>query len=339
VTTPPGIGDRAGIGDRVRRISHVVVNVTDLDRSVAFYEAVSALRVVARYDVPEQPLAPLPIDADRGSHRGAVLDDQTGGDPVAVHLVEWRSPAPTGRAMPTVHHHRIVKLGNAYADATSKRAQLAAAGAALTNPVTVRNYLSILDPDGVIISVLQADGTPVERHFHTCLSVISVEETVAFYRDVIGLDHWMRATVPSPVPASQGPGSDVAQFDSNFFRGFGDRRFSLDCSKSLLADAPEPSTPPANQVGISRVAIEVADVDACHRALRLRCADRPFGPLGDVVTWRTGDPVGDRRVCYVTDPNGHLLELFEPCSRTFVVLHPSRETAASSSRRGSTPST
>jgi catechol 2,3-dioxygenase-like lactoylglutathione lyase family enzyme len=311
-----------GIGARIRRISHVVVNVTDLDRSVAFYEAVSSLRCVATYDVPEQSLAPLPIDADRGTGRGAVLDDGTGGDPVAVHLMEWHSPPPVGHAMATFLDHGFVKLGIAYPDPVRKRAQLVAAGAELTNAVTVRNYLSIVDPDGVIISFLQADGAPVERLFHTCLSTISVEETIEFYRDVIGLDHWMRATVPSPVPASQGPGSDVAQFDSNFFRAFGDRRFSFDCSKSLLVDAAEPSTPPANQVGISRVAIEVADVDACHDTLRIRCADRRFGPIGEVVTWRTGDPIGDRRVCYVTDPNGHVLELFEPCSRPFVVLRP-----------------
>ncbi len=312
----------AGIGAYVRRFSHVVVNVTDLERSVAFDEAVSTLRCTATYDVPEQDLAPLPLDAARGSARGAVLVDQTGGDPVAVHLVQWVSPAPVGAPMSTFLGHGYVKLAIAYQDATAKRAQLAAAGAEVTNAVTVRDYLSIVDPDGVIISFLQADGAPTERLFHTCLSTISVEETTEFYRDVIGLDHWMQATVPSPVPASRGPGPDVAQFDSNFFRAFGDRRFQLDCSKSMLVDASEPSTPPANQVGISRVAIEVGDLAACHDVLQDRCADRPFGPLGDVVTLRTGDPIGDRRVCYLTDPNGHLLELFEPCSRTFVSLLP-----------------
>ena len=311
-----------GIGAFVRRFSHVVVNVTDLERSIAFYEAVSVLRCTATFDVPEQDLAPFPIDAARGSARGVVLVDQTGGDPVAVHLVQWLSPGPVGAPMSTFLGHGYVKLAITYPDAASKRVQLAAVGVELTNAVTVRNYLSIVDPDGVIISFLQADASPTERLYHTCLSTISVEETTEFYRDVIGLDHWMRATVPSPVPASQGPGPDVAQFDSNFFRAFGDRRFQLDCSKSLLVDAPEPSTPPANQAGISRVAIEIADVDACHDALRTRCADRPFGPLGDVVLLRTGDPIGDRRVCYLTDPNGHLLELFEPCSRTFVALRP-----------------
>jgi catechol 2,3-dioxygenase-like lactoylglutathione lyase family enzyme len=312
----------AGIGALIRRFSHVVVNVTDLDRSVAFYEAVSALRCVATYDAPAQPLAPLPITDPVGSWRGAVLDDQTGGDPVAVHLVQWTSPPPVGQPVPTFLDHGIVKLAIAYSDVERKRAQLAAAGAELTNAVAVRNYLTVLDPDGVIISFLQADGAPTERLFHACLATISVEETVAFYRDVLGLDHWMRASVPAPVPASQGPGADVAQFDSNFFRGFGDHRFTLDCSKSLLVEAPLPSTPPANQLGISRIAIEVADVDACHDALRAACADGAHGPLGDVVTVRTGDPIGERRVSYVTDPNGHLLELFEPRERPFVELRP-----------------
>ena len=200
-----------GIGAFVRRFSHVVVNVTDLERSIAFYEAVSVLRCVATFDVPEQDLAPLPIDAARGSARGAVLVDQTGGDPVAVHLVQWLSPGPVGAPMSTFLGHGYVKLAITYPDAASKRAQLAAAGVELTNAVTVRNYLSVVDPDGVIISFLQADASPTERLYHTCLSTISVEETTEFYRDVLGLDHWIRATVPTPVPASQGPGPDVAR--------------------------------------------------------------------------------------------------------------------------------
>jgi catechol 2,3-dioxygenase-like lactoylglutathione lyase family enzyme len=314
--------DPPGIAGQVRRISHVVVNVTDLDRSVAFYEAVSPLRCIATYETPEQPLAPLPVDAPVGRCRGAVLDDQTGGDPVAVHLVQWISPEPVGQPMPTFLGHGYVKLAIAYRDAARKRAQLAAAGADLTNAVTVRDYLSVVDPDGIILSFLQADGAPIERLFHTCLSTISVDETVAFYRDVLGLEHWMRASVPTPVPASQGPGPDVAQFDSNFFRGWGDHRFSFDCSKSMLVDAPTPSTAPANQVGISRVALEVMDVDACHAALVRACAGHDHGPLGDVVTWRTNDPVGERRVCHLTDPNGHLLELFQPARRPFVELRP-----------------
>ena len=156
--------------------------------------------------MPEQELAPLPIDAARGSARGAVLVDQTGGDPVAVHLVQWVSPAPVGAPMSTFLGHGYVKRAITYPDVAAKRAQLAAAGAELTNTVTVRNYLKIVDPDGVIVSFLQADASPTERLYHTCLSTISVEETTEFYRDVIGLDHWMQATVPSPVPASQGPG-------------------------------------------------------------------------------------------------------------------------------------
>ena len=66
--------------------------------------------------------------------------------------------------MPTFLNHGIVKLGIAYPDPVRKRAQLVAAGAELTNAVTVRNYLIIVDPDGVIISFLQADGAPVELY-------------------------------------------------------------------------------------------------------------------------------------------------------------------------------
>jgi catechol 2,3-dioxygenase-like lactoylglutathione lyase family enzyme len=311
------------IGDRVRRFSYVVVNVSDLERSKAFYESLSTLREVARYEVWGQSLAPLELASTTARFVAAVLDDQSGGDPVAVHLVQWLDPPPTGQAYLSFLDEGIVKLGICYPDPAAKAEQLRGAGVLPTNRVIVRDYYTVADPDGTLISFLHPPGETSERLYHACLAVISsVADTIRFYRDIIGLDHWMSSASPGPVPASQGPGSDVAHFESNFFRGRGDRRFQIDCSKSHLAVPCEPRHRLANHLGISRFALEVDNIDACAETLLEACAGADFGLVHGVpVRWDLG-AAGARRVLLVRDPSQHVFELFEPERPSFVDLSP-----------------
>ncbi|ADP81258.1 VOC family protein [Pseudofrankia inefficax] len=316
------ISSAAGsIGDRIRRISHVVVNVSDLDRSVQFYEKVSPLRLVTTFEAPEQSFEPLRLGCDRARFVAAVLEDQTGGDPVAVHLVQWVNPPPTGAAYRTFLDSGITKLGICYPDPERKRAQLREAGAVLTNEKTVRNYFTTTDPDGIFVSFINLPGTVSERLFHTCLAMTApVDQTVRFYRDVLGLEHWMRVAVPEPVPASLGAGSDLGFYESHFFRGWGDHRFSLDCSKNFLPYAQAaPPREAAHHIGIARFAIEVDDVGRCFDVLRAASAGLDHGPVGaGPVRWVYGPPFGPRRVLVVRDPSGHLFELFTPEQRPFL---------------------
>lgn len=315
------------IGHLVRRISHVVMNVTDLQKSTAFYESVSALRLADSYEAPEQDFRLLQLEP-QGSGRGRfvanVLVDQTGGDPVALHLVQWLDPLPTGRAYESHLDKGMVKLGIAYGDPEGKREQLARAGVEPTNKVIVRNYYTVPDPDGILTSFVHLPNTYTERFFHTCLAINApIEETVSFYRDLIGLDYWMNVSVPGPVAASQGPGTDIAHFDSHFFRGRGDHRFTLDCSKSFLDYDGQPRHEAGNHVGIARFALEVDDLDQCFATLRDACAGSSFGPVGDgPVRWEFTAPLGPRRVVLVQDPSGHVFELFEPETRELIQRRP-----------------
>ena len=316
---------RHSIGDRIRRISHVVVNVRDLDRSVAFYERVSPLRRVATFKAPVQSFEPLRLPTDNASFAAAVLEDQTGGDPVAVHLVQWIDPPPAGAAYRTFLDSGITKLGICYPDPERKRAELEAAEARLTNREIVRNYFTVTDPDGILVSFINLPGAVSERLFHTCLAMTApVDETIHFYRDLLGLDYWVKVSVPEPVPASLGPGSDVGHYESHFFRGWGDHRFTLDCSKNHLPyDNAEPPREAANHVGIARFAIEVDDVDRCAETLGEACAGQAYGPVGrGPVRWVFGAPLGPRRVLVVRDPSGHLFELFTPEDRPFLDRRP-----------------
>src|SRR5262245_53060051 len=83
-----------GLHDRLNRISHWDVNVSDLERSVSWYEATTPLRVVAE-TVADQPFASFGLA--RGRFEGSLMRDhtQTGNFPM-IHLVEWKEPRPVG---------------------------------------------------------------------------------------------------------------------------------------------------------------------------------------------------------------------------------------------------
>ena len=83
-----------GLHDRLNRISHWDVNVSDLQRSLAWYGATTALRPVARTRA-DQAFPSLGIE--HGRFEGVMLRDATkpAGWPM-LHLVEWQQPSPVG---------------------------------------------------------------------------------------------------------------------------------------------------------------------------------------------------------------------------------------------------
>jgi len=88
--------DQAGtLHDRLNRISHWDVNVTNLERSRSWYEATTTLRVVARTKA-SQSFPGFGIAS--GSFKGYLLKDAKlpRGVPM-IHLVQWENPAPVGR--------------------------------------------------------------------------------------------------------------------------------------------------------------------------------------------------------------------------------------------------
>jgi catechol 2,3-dioxygenase-like lactoylglutathione lyase family enzyme len=101
----------AGLHDRLNRISHWDVNVTNLERSRSWYEATTTLRVVARTKA-SQSFPSFGIGS--GSFTGYLLKDGNlpRGVPM-IHLVEWQNPAPVGkpyRSQANVGWYRICPI-------------------------------------------------------------------------------------------------------------------------------------------------------------------------------------------------------------------------------------
>ena len=60
-----------------------------------------------------------------------------------------------------------------------------------------------------------------------------------------------------PLPTSQGPGANDAQWDSHILRSHGDHRFNIDVSKILVPAQAGTVCPDPLNIGIGRIGIEV----------------------------------------------------------------------------------
>jgi catechol 2,3-dioxygenase-like lactoylglutathione lyase family enzyme len=308
--------DGITVGHRIVRLSHVVVNVSDLERSRAFYEATTPLRAVSRLSAPAQRFAGLGID--HGEFVGYVLDDGTAGRPGQVHLVEWKTPRPVGSPYQVFWHVGIGKLGfGTKMPAEERLARLAELGVRPTNEEIVRGYISITDPDGTVLSFYQ-DPVPSARYDHWVhVNAVATDgdRSTTFYRDVLGLEHHLDVFTDRPLPASQGPGADMAQWSSHLFAARGDNRLNIDMTQPIYPPpSPETSTvyEEAHHLGISRIGFEVDDVDAVSDLLR---AVEPIGQAPGVAgppeVWDFGPEYGERKVLSLRDPDGIRIEFVE----------------------------
>lgn len=313
---------QAALAAQFVRIGYVAINVRDLERSRAFYETVTNLRVVARTEAPDQAFNLLGVS--RGRFDGVLMDDGSGGDPTCIHLVEWQEPGPRGQANPTFFHAGWGKIAFAHDGADKVLERLERNGVTPCNPKIYRDYVSIVDPDGVVISFLPNPTRPVSQLFHVVSGPSDPLRTVRFYQDIFGLEYWMASQPDKPMPTSQGPGADIVQWDSHILRGWGDHRFNIDVSKILHPpQVGRPNDDPLN-IGIARIGIEVRDIDATVRLLEdglKGWAHTEAKLLGPVETWDLGPNVAKRRVAAIKDPDGMRLDLYEP-ERNFYTQKP-----------------
>lgn len=321
-----GHGRDGTLRDRINRVAYIVVNVSDRERSKAFYESVTPLRMVSELHAPMQRFAGL--DIRRGAFDGYVMDDGTGspgGPPTQIHLVEWKSPTPVGKPYPVLWHVGLAKLAFTTPSAKAKLAQLRRLGISTTNRQIYRGYTSFLDPDGVVISMpgsATAELPPgqvearrdQEKLLHTNPSVRDIGRSMRFYEEVLGLDLKTESVPCEPVLSSQGPGTDEVQWDSHLYsaRGGG---FLVDLSQFHFPAPTRDSVVPyreANHLGIARIGFEVDDIDESYRILRRsRSIGKGPGHLSPPERWDYGPDVGVRKVLSFRDPDGIRLELTE----------------------------
>jgi catechol 2,3-dioxygenase-like lactoylglutathione lyase family enzyme len=311
---------------RVNRIAEVVVNVSDLDRTIDFYETNTPLRVHARSEAAPQPFPGLGIA--RGEWRGALMSDATSIEPgTSVHFVEWHDPAPTGPAYETFFHAGFQRMCFQVADPLRTYEELSARGIRPYAPPVDRGVLvvgdkatvsfSFPDPDGVAIHITRRPPAVrpdvPEQLYHVSPVVPDTDAARAFFEDVLGLECRIRLHLSAPAPAGYGEGSTTGQFDAAILGHRGDRRFHVDLVNWVVPGVVGTASTEPTRLGIQRLAFEVDDVALAHAALlealpvELRRAVHP------PETWDLG-PAGTRRLVLFASNDGLPLELVQATS-------------------------
>lgn len=312
-----------GFRFHVNRFSHLVINVSDLERSITFYEQATPLRVYSKTSARSQSFPSLGIE--RGDFDGAMLADSTSVEPgVSVHLVQWLSPRAVGSAYPTFFHAGFVRFCFEVADPMGRYEELKKLGIEPFGSPRSRGQVSeggrqvlsfsFPDPDGVSVHMTRRPpntlpGVP-DQLYHVSPVVRDLGGARSFFERFFGLECVILASIPNPAPAGYGLGSELGQFDAAILGHPGDNRFHIDlCNWVYPGVEGEPYSEP-NHVGIQRLAFEVDDLDAARAALLNELPADLCSTVSDPDTWDLGE-YGVRRVVLFTSPDGLRLELVE----------------------------
>lgn len=298
------------------RFSHLVVNVSDLERSVNFHEMVTSLRRDKRTSAPEQDFVSLGLP--RGHFDGWLLRDPGASGGPAVHLVAWRSHKPGGTAYPVFWHVGLFRICTQENDVPGiYRRIVAEGGKPFTKPlmpdgqnVAGRPCFSTPDPDGVVLQKVTADAP--RRMTHVALNCRDLAAVRSFYEG-LGLRTYRTARTTAPVPQQFGAGGEPATFDAAVLDCPGGRIcpdgrpvFSLDLCRWTQPEPVGEPYPTQHQPGIVRIGFAVRDLAALRMDLAARgiAATKP-------ETRNFGPETGSREAVVARDPDGVVIEFFE----------------------------
>ena len=295
------------------RIYHCNSNCSDLDVAVAFYEALGLRRVLRT--VPSKNQSGSAFGLDEVAWDAWILHSDDGLDGLSLDLLEWKTPLPTGTApgLDGEPGYNRLMMTTPDLDATLERA-VAAGGTLVGGPIDVEagperpRLAMVLDPDGVPIQLLEADKTSIAQVVVNCADI---DESIAYYRDVMGLNPIFDPT--------------VMEWTKELFGGDTDKRVR----GAILADAgsvftvalvqwldPAPKTAVrvrgANELGLFRMAWSTTDCAADEAVVRA-AGSIPFLPTEELSV---GDEFPLLLVLFWPGPNGECLELIETTDRS-----------------------
>ena len=329
-----------GLRGHINRFAHTVINVSDLERAVEFYEATFPVRRRQRINGPAQSYVGLGIE--HGRFEGWVMENKKDasppGDLVAefparfLHLVQWQDPTPVGHPYREANHVGIYRQNALVGNLDQAYARVVANGGRpygepsdiiLTPDGFKVRVFGYRDPDGSTLEMIGAEDPSGKQVYpgvmHHCnLNVRDLERSYRFYHDVIGLDAQAYLEPSALQDARNGSlGDALTNADGSAYLGgmnfaatlMGLRSDSRSPLDVLQWHTPKPygePYPQANHLGIIRVAFEVDDIAAA----RARLLATGHAGVGPIEHWNMGE-MGERRVVIFRDPDGIWLELTE----------------------------
>ena len=297
----------------VSQAFHVNVNCSDLERSLRFYRDRLGL-TASTHTRPESPQDGAAFRLERGQWDAWILHDERGlGAGLAVDLLEWQVPPPTGTTNRAADLG-FNRIGFYVADVDTLYAQLAADGVVghggpphetvVGDNAPIRTVV-VDDPDGMLVELVQVG---IDRVGFVALGVSDLARSKAFYADVLGFRPLFDRG-PLRQPGDQLGLDGEIELAATYLddpRGAG--AFMLELVQ-LIDPAPvRPPSGTANQLGMFRLALLTDDIDRDHADLVARGVPCWTPP----ATLEMGPGIPPLRALLFEDPDGTVLELIEP---------------------------
>lgn len=289
------------------RIFHVNSNCRDIDRSLGFYRDVLGF-TASSHPMPSRPQRGDAFGLDEVLWDGWILQGDLGYGGLSLDLLEWQVPPPGGSPPQSMHEPGFHRLCFTVPDLDDTLDVIRAAGLTILVGATAGDSgigsarLAIVeDPDGVPVEILAGSD---RRISHVVINCRDLDASVAYYRDVLGLE--LDAVRPAgPTVCAYGVDAPVTA-----------RSARLDDPASPfsveLVQWIEPAMPPirarrANDVGLYRMAWSTSDCAASEIVVRA-AGSVPFAPTGELSV---GDHLPLLLVLFWPGPDGECLELIE----------------------------
>lgn len=331
-----------GLWGFVNRISHVSVNVSDLEPSVRFYERVYPLKRAERINGPVQDYPSLEISS--GQFEGWVMRDKLNPSGRSINLIEWKNPRPHGTPYREGNHVGFYRM-NCRASGTGLYAAydrvIAVGGRPYGRPSSLFTQgglppvyaFASRDPDGVTFEftsfIPEGSAELYDAVTHVNLNCRNLGRSFRFYHELMGLHFGRHPGFPIPrmrpgimQPQSAGSLSDLLRepdgnvysgemdFDGVLLTTRGDGRNPIDLLEwKTPAPFGDPYDSPTH-LGISSLAIEVERLDDCYAILAAHIEDYGGKTLGPPEAWDM-DEFGIHRMMTLRDPDGAFIQLTE----------------------------
>jgi catechol 2,3-dioxygenase-like lactoylglutathione lyase family enzyme len=303
---------------QIQSVMHVNVNCSDLEQSLAFYRDAIGLVPGPHTNPPPQqgfPLGDTPQIPDVVQWDAWILQDARGFGGPGVDVLQWRIPEPDGHPYPVPHHLGLTRIGISVPDIEAAHRHVTGLGhRCLSAPcdVPVGDDLSArvcvaLDPDGSLIELVELADSPGPRLCFAEIVCRDLDFSLDWYERVLGLEAFGRCA-PGPQPGLVHGLEGEVEWSAAYIRPPGLEAFGFDLVEWRSPIASAPPYPNANHIGLYRAAFLVADIQACHEALRnegVDCPDPVFLDMGPKI------PIDGVHALFFQDPDGTCLELIE----------------------------
>lgn len=151
----------------VRALLHVNINVSDIDRSIRFYEALG-FEVLGRNDAEWSPETGEVLGVPGAQGRACIMSLK--GDitrTTKIDLLEWKHPLSPSRPRPAANDPgaprialRVRNVEAAYRDLSSAGVEFVSKPAGAAPALGIANVVCCRDPDGFLVEFVELAKMP-----------------------------------------------------------------------------------------------------------------------------------------------------------------------------------